>query len=132
MIVLEPTKPGGKCRRGNGVGYCPFPVLGRDIAVVSQQEGPGVHDRRACAHDRGNYVREQVCLRRPVATGFLRCSVAIKDSLSRQRWPTLCCDRDFSVAIGSWAVRAFYNTPKYTLAVFDMFRVFCKRNLNVS
>ena len=24
------------------------------------------------------------------------------------------------------------NTPKYTLAVFDMFRVFCKRNLNVS
>ena len=24
------------------------------------------------------------------------------------------------------------NTPKYTLVVFDMFRVFCKRNLNVS
>ena len=24
------------------------------------------------------------------------------------------------------------NTPKYTLAVFDMCRVFCKRNLNVS
>ena len=24
------------------------------------------------------------------------------------------------------------NTTKYTLAVFDMFRVFCKRNLNVS
>ena len=24
------------------------------------------------------------------------------------------------------------NTPKYTLAVFDMFRVFCKRNVNVS
>ena len=24
------------------------------------------------------------------------------------------------------------NTPKYTLAVFDMFRVFCKPNLNVS
>ena len=24
------------------------------------------------------------------------------------------------------------NTPKYTLAVSDMFRVFCKRNLNVS
>ena len=24
------------------------------------------------------------------------------------------------------------NTPKYTLAVFDMFRVFCKCNLNVS
>ena len=25
-----------------------------------------------------------------------------------------------------------YNTPKYTLVVFDMFRVFCKHNLNVS
>ena len=24
------------------------------------------------------------------------------------------------------------NTPKYTLAVLDMFRVFCKCNLNVS
>ena len=24
------------------------------------------------------------------------------------------------------------NTPKYTLAVFDMFRVFCKHNLKVS
>ena len=24
------------------------------------------------------------------------------------------------------------NTPKYTLVVFDMFRVFCKLNLNVS
>ena len=24
------------------------------------------------------------------------------------------------------------NTPKYTLAVFDIFRVFCKPNLNVS
>ena len=23
------------------------------------------------------------------------------------------------------------NTPKYTIAVFDMFRVFCKPNLNV-
>ena len=26
----------------------------------------------------------------------------------------------------------FCNTPKYTLVVFDMFRVFCKPNLNVS
>ena len=24
------------------------------------------------------------------------------------------------------------NTPKYTLVVFDMFRVFCKNNLTVS
>ena len=26
----------------------------------------------------------------------------------------------------------YCNTPKYTLVVFDMFRVFCKLNLNVS
>ena len=26
----------------------------------------------------------------------------------------------------------YCNTPKYTLAVFDMFRVFCKHNLKVS
>ena len=26
----------------------------------------------------------------------------------------------------------FCNTPKYTLAAFDMFRVFCKCHLNVS
>ena len=24
------------------------------------------------------------------------------------------------------------NTPKYTLVIFDMFRVFCKHNLTVS
>ena len=29
-------------------------------------------------------------------------------------------------------LRLGYNTPKYTLVVFDMFRVFCKHNLNVS
>ena len=26
---------------------------------------------------------------------------------------------------------ALCNTPKYTLVVFDMFRIFCKHNLNV-
>ena len=26
----------------------------------------------------------------------------------------------------------YCDTPKYTLVVFDMFRVFCKHNLNVS
>ena len=26
----------------------------------------------------------------------------------------------------------FCNTPKYTLVVFDMFRVFCRYNLNFS
>ena len=29
-------------------------------------------------------------------------------------------------------LQSICNTPKYTLAVFDMFRVFCKHNLNVS
>ena len=29
-------------------------------------------------------------------------------------------------------VRVSCNTPKYTLVVFDMFRVFCKHNLTVS
>ena len=28
--------------------------------------------------------------------------------------------------------RPYCNTPKYTLVVFDMFRVFCKPNLTVS
>ena len=32
---------------------------------------------------------------------------------------------------GAWA-DVGCNTPKYTLVVFDMFRVFCKHNLNVS
>ena len=36
--------------------------------------------------------------------------------------------------LSSTSVRGSHacNTPKYTLAVFDMFRVFCKPNLNVS
>ena len=29
-------------------------------------------------------------------------------------------------------LRGKCNTPKYTLVVFDMFRVFCRHNLNVS
>ena len=30
------------------------------------------------------------------------------------------------------SVHALCNTPKYTLVIFDMFRVFCKHNLTVS
>ena len=55
----------------------------------------------------GQRVSERPCLGRPVATGFLGCSVVTKDSLSLQRWLTLCRDRDFSVMTRSWAVRAF-------------------------
>ena len=33
---------------------------------------------------------------------------------------------------GGWLQDENCNTSKYTLAVFDMFRVFCKPNLNVS
>ena len=29
-MILEPVEPRGKRRRENGVGYCPFPILGRD------------------------------------------------------------------------------------------------------
>ena len=29
-------------------------------------------------------------------------------------------------------IKYLCNTPKYTLAVFDMFQVFCKHNLNAS
>ena len=52
-----------------------------------RQEGCGVHERRAYAHDRGTCARAQVCLGRPVATGFLGCSVATEmvHSMSRQR-----------------------------------------------
>ena len=60
------------------------------------------------------------------------------------RWPKsgppICIHCDSQSAIGR-AQNSMYNgksrhircnTPKYTLVVFDMFRVFCKRNLNVS
>ena len=32
MVSLEPAKPKENCKRQNGAGYCPFPVLGRNIA----------------------------------------------------------------------------------------------------
>ena len=43
-------------------------------------------------------------------------------------WPwveILCCDKAFFMLQQC-------NTPKYTLVVFDMFRVFCKSNLTVT
>ena len=39
--------------------------------------------------------------------------------------------RRTSIHQGPSTVR-YCNTPKYTLVVFDMFRVFCKPNLTVS
>ena len=36
-----------------------------------------------------------------------------------------------TMEVGSGDTR-YCNTPKYTLVVFDMFRVFCKPNLTVS
>ena len=44
----------------NGMGYCPFSVLGRDPEMVSRQEGPGAHDR---AHRPG----ARLCGIRPTA-----------------------------------------------------------------
>ena len=62
---------------------------------------------RACAH-----------LGAPVRTWALLCApgraCAHLGALVRT-WARLCC-----------------NAPKYTLVVFDMFKVFCKHNLNVS
>ena len=98
------------------MGYCPFPVLGHHTTVVSRHEGPSVHDRHTCAHDKAPALITEdlrACLGRPVATCFLGCSVAIEDSLSRQEWFTLCRDRDFSVPTGSWAVRAFGVTTQF-------------------
>ena len=84
----------------NGVGYCLFPVLGRHTT-------DGVVTVGATTCTAGAPACRTEGLGRPVATGFLRCFVATEDSLSRQRWLTLCRNRDFSVAKGSWAVRAF-------------------------
>ena len=43
-------------------------------------------------------------------------------------------DRDTSgrLQIISTPVEQGCNTPKYTLVIFDMFRVFCEHNLTVS
>ena len=38
----------------------------------------------------------------------------------------------FSLAVGSLMYAMLCNTPKYTLVVFDFFRVFCRHDLNVS
>ena len=35
-------------------------------------------------------------------------------------------------SVGTDTDQSGCNTPKYTLAIFDMFRVFCKPKLNVS
>ena len=41
-------------------------------------------------------------------------------------------NNSFQSSIGMAPYEALCNTPKYTLVVFDMFRVFCKPNLTVS
>ena len=101
------------------MGYCPFLILGRDIAVVSRQERRCVCNRRAlrtieclCVRKEG-FVRMTEASRargsmsrKLVATGFLRCSIATGDSLSQQRRLLLCRDRDLSVTTKSGAVRA--------------------------
>ena len=38
----------------------------------------------------------------------------------------------FALAVGSLMYAMLCNTPKYTLVVFDIFRVFCRHDLNVS
>ena len=52
-MILAPVKPREKCRRENGVGYCPFPALGRDIASgVATRKAKLSAGLRACAHDK--------------------------------------------------------------------------------
>ena len=89
MLILEHFKQRKKCRGLNGVGYCPFPILGRDTAVVSRQEGPCEHDRRSSTHN-SNSAHD---------------SSSAYDSTSAQHgaWCTtegLCCDRGVYVMIG--------------------------------
>ena len=47
-MVLQWVEQKGK-KRGmlghNGMGYCPFSVLGLDLEMVLRQEGSGAHDR---------------------------------------------------------------------------------------
>ena len=52
--------------------------------------------------------------------------IAIKDLNALNRMLTVY----FALRIDWYINRC--NTPKYTLVVFDMFRVFCKPNLTVS
>ena len=47
------------------------------------------------------------------------------------------CNKPFKNLLAKYGVKhkvatPYCNTPKYTLVVFDMFRVFCKPNLTVS
>ena len=65
-------------------------------------------------------ARPQACLGRPITTGFLGCFVATEDSLSRQRWLTLCRNRELSIAIRSWVVKAFWCRDRGAALCRDM------------
>ena len=77
------------------MGYCPFPALGRDTAVVLRHKGMR-RARQACLRARlGTYARARawVCLGRPVAIGLLGCSIKMARPVSRQRWIVLRRER---------------------------------------
>ena len=86
MLILDCVKKKIKISVGdqNGVGCCPFLVLGRNITVVSRQEGQRVHDRRACTHDLG-----------PAQVHAGEPGKAYRD---KPPW-ALCCDKEFPVVI---------------------------------
>ena len=52
-MILAPVKPREKCRRENGVGYCPFPALGHDAAGgVAARKAKLCVGLRTCMHNR--------------------------------------------------------------------------------
>ena len=81
--------------------------------------------------------RMGVILGHPIFTCFLGSTGYRRDPrvlgrhnlVSEPRY-AITCSSLFGTSITACHVHC--NTPKYTLDVFDMFRVFCKLNLNVS
>ena len=82
------------------MGYCLFPVLGRDTA-----DGVAIVGAMACTTGAPTCRTEGLCARARAWEGLSR--QASLGALSRQRWLTLCRNRDFSVETGSWVVTAF-------------------------
>ena len=128
-----------RCRGSNGVGYCPFPVLCHDTAVVSRREGRGVHNRCVCEHDKG-LAHAGACQGRAIVTDLLGLSVVteLAHLVSRQSWLTLCHDivgspcvatRVFSVATGRWAAVSFGVA---TAALLCEAEVCCRRVFSVA
>ena len=62
---------------------------------------------------------------------FRPYSLRLADHFVRASEPSLHPDGSIGEPIDSQHVDLHCNTPKYTLVIFDMYRVFCKHNLTV-